>query len=317
MTQPIGPEPLPRVYLSLKQDVDPEKGSKGDVHLIVSQGKIKADFICRVIPDGLTGKVTSILLKMYNWVPIEYFKDKHITVFVHQSDIEKLDRQGVRLPHKGKEISLPRSMPAKVEEFFEQDSKSEELEAAHFQSRIQACIESGGKTLVLDGVFNSEGACPDIFDDPIFSSLEELSLKGIRVLPDSIIHLKHLKSIDLSDSPIITLPKWFAQLKDLQYINLAYSGINQISAIKKFGQEYVGGSRTVREYEEEGAKKAVDELFAILSSLDELKAVNMSSKDTLSLTANLLDLKLVDIGKLNVVKYTDYKWKGPGPLTNQ
>lgn len=126
----------------------------------------------------------------------------------------------------------------------------------------------------------------------------------------SVRHLKNLKDIDLSHSPIITVSKSFAKLEHLEYLNLAFSSINKRSAIEQFGKEYMGGSMVGSVYEEKGAEKAVDELFALLKSLKNLKAVNMASQDPLSQTADLLDRKLSQIGKPDVVKYSEHsRWK--------
>ena len=302
MTEPAGSQPI---HVSLEQ------GASGESKLTWSCGGIKKEIACKVVPEGILGRVQSAFLMVTQWAPVESsdFTGKHIQVFVQTADLEKLKSDGFEGAKTSHSAPLPPELLLKIEEFFG-ETDVEECKAEHFAARIQTCLESGGKTLSLDGIFNERGECPDIFDDRVFSKLEELSLKGIKVVPASIGHLGNLKSIDLSHSPIITLPKSFAKLKNIEYVNLACSGINKRSAVTEFGKEYMGGSLLGSVYEENGADKAVDDLFDVLKSLPKLKVVNMTSKDPLSLTGDKLDGKFVSIKKVGMVKFTEGpRWK--------
>lgn len=280
MADAINPRGQNPIHVGFKQ------GSDGTAKLVVSSGKVRKEVDCKVVETGFLSKVQSVFFHMTNWVLVEHedLQNKKVQIFVRQSDLETLQREGLDIgsgidANKATAYNLPPNVSATVEAFFQSDVEIEEMREAHFLARLQTFLATGGKQLNLEGMFNSEGKCPNVFDDPMFERMEELSLQGIREVPSSIKHLKNLKGLDLSHSPIVNCPRGIGELTSLEYLNLAFSGINQVSALTRFGKEFCGGARSDATYLEEGSKQLVHDWFQQLKKLKHLKVVNMASED--------------------------------------
>lgn len=298
------------IHLGLKQE------SNGSIKLTVSSGPLHKEVDCKMAESGLFGSIKSAFLNLTEWTEIKHQEQGHeIHVFIKKSDLEALKREGINISDVQKVSQsfsnvFPTQLTQSIEEFFGTDDDLQELKAEHFLIRIQEFVASGGKKLNLDGMFNKEGRCPDIFDDPLFSKLEELSLKGIKELPDSIGSLSSLKDLDVSHSPLIYLPDSFKKLTNLEYLNLACSGMNKQSAVIEAGREYRGGSFTSQLYEEVGVELVISDLFKKLEPLTKLKAVNMASENLTLGSGQSLNAKRTIAGKTDVVKYTESsRWR--------
>ncbi|MFS8563160.1 MAG: hypothetical protein LVR00_02020 [Rhabdochlamydiaceae bacterium] len=171
---------------------------------------------------------------------------------------------------------------SKVKAFFQDGKKEEE-----FLEAVQICIDSGGKKLVLDGLFNAKGECPDIFKDDIFKGLQELSLVGISDLPLTVRFLKKLEMLDLSYSSRFPEFQILQQLSKLKVLNLDYSAINQISRL----EERAKGIKGESSIGEIGARLVVNELFDCLKQLTDLKEIGMVSLDRDCLSGDILSAK--------------------------
>ncbi len=221
--------------------------------------------------------------------------EKDTQVFVRQSDLDSLQKEGVNFSLLSESqrtadcfsqvFSNNQSLTDAVEKFF----SSEKDQAEQFLMSIQACLASGGKKLVLEGVFDQQGRCPDIFSDPDLTGLESLKLKGIKELPRSIGNLQSLKNLDMSTSPIVYLPDSFKKLENLESLDLSYSGMTQRQEMMKAGKEYLGGvqDRDDQDCVNEGIKRVIGDLFDKLQPLTELKTVHMKSHDCKSAAGEL------------------------------
>ncbi len=329
MASPINPQ-VP-IEIGVRQESD------GVAKLtLFSAGRKSHEVDCKIVPSGLSGKIHSLYLKtMTDWVAIPYEKFKDRQIFIQKSDLEELAKKGFnienqapqsedRMPDVSEALAnrvkgfledrfpdVPEDLVNKVEAFFRLDRAIEETQSARFLHLIQDFVTSGEQKLTLDGVFNEEGRCPDIFSSPLFSKLQELSLQGIRDLPSSMRYLKNLTSLDLSHSPMVSFSHTLGELENLEYLNLAFSGINQTSAVTQFGQEYLGGASSSTAYLEEGANKAASELFTQLQPLSKLKAINMVSEQGAGCpSADMLASKFKEARRIGIVNFLDRpNWK--------
>ena len=280
MASPINPRDP--IHVGIK------KASDGKMKLTLSSGDVRKEVTCKVVTQGVFDKAESLFLQKTNWVVVQHkdFRDRNIQIFVKKSDLEGLKKEGFDLA--APLSRLPATLVNRIEEFFRltSDRDNDEVSrgfdyvglgkvderAADFLSCVEKCLESGGEKLSIPSWLEQEGKCPDIFDDPLFKNLQVLDLPHVSDLPPSIRHLKNLKSLDLRASPMVIFPDTLETLTNLEYLNLAYSGINSEELLAEFGERYSHSDAV-----QAGASRAVDQLFKQLQFLKHLKAVNMKS----------------------------------------
>lgn len=135
-----------------------------------------------------------------------------------------------------------------------------------------------------------------------YPKIERLSLSknGIRTIPEFIADLKHLKYFDISNNPIRNIEN-VSQLKNLEELNILYTGIDDISMIKnmnKLRKIDISSNNFKKEIPEEffTTNKKLETLIArglevIHSDIDDIlkNIYNSNSLKHLDLSYNRLD----------------------------